>query len=68
MTTIREPEWLTVEQFRIRHHLGRNLVYDMVRQMRLRSVKLGGKILIASDALEILAESQAANLEQQYGN
>ena len=58
-----EQEWLSVEQFRRRHKLGKNLVYDAVRQGRLRSVKLGGKILIATDALEMLAESQAAELK-----
>lgn len=53
-----EQEWLSVEQFRLRHSLGKNLVYDAVRQGRLKSARLGGKILIAANALALLAESQ----------
>ena len=63
--TATEQEWLSVEQFRRRHNLGKNLVYDGVRLGRLKSVKLGGKILIAANALALLAESQTATEPDQ---
>ena len=56
MSAIAEREWLTVEEFRRRHNLGRNLVYEAVRERRIRSLRLKGKILIASDALDDLAD------------
>tara|TARA_R100001086_G_scaffold238472_1_gene163262 strand:- start:637 stop:843 length:207 start_codon:yes stop_codon:yes gene_type:complete len=52
-------EWLTVGQFCKRHNLGRNLVYDAVREKCIRSVKIGGKILIHANALDELADVQA---------
>lgn len=51
-------EWLTVAEFRKRHGLGRTLVYEERRKGKLKSIKLGGKILIRSDSLDILAEEQ----------
>ena len=45
-------EWLTVKQFQERNrNLGRNLIYDAVKQNQLPSIRIGGKILIPSDAL-----------------
>ena len=61
MVTTSEREWLTVEEFRRRHNLGKNLVYDAVRDGRLVSARLGGKILIASDALDQLASRTPTN-------
>ena len=60
-TTIRE--WLTVREFMARHKLGKNLVYESVRDSRIPSIKVGGKILIPSDALDRLLEDkdQSAN-------
>ncbi len=49
-------EWLTVKQFQERNrNLGRNLIYDAVKQNQLPSIRIGGKILIPSDALDQLA-------------
>ncbi len=61
MSTI-EKEWLTVEQFRRRHNLGKNLVYEAVRDNRLPGLKLGGKILIPSDALDQLIQKRSETL------
>ena len=59
MTMETEREWLTVAQFRERNpQLGKNLIYDAVRDGRLPSIKLGGKILIPSDALDQLLEAR----------
>ena len=52
-------EWLTVREFMIRHNLGKNLVYDSVRESRIASIKVGGKILIPSDALDQLLGAKA---------
>ena len=55
MTIKNEREWLTVAQFKERNpQLGRNLIYESVRAGRLPSIKVGGKILIPSDALDQL--------------
>lgn len=49
-------EWLSVPEWRKRHpQIGKNKVYDSIRDGTLKSLKLGGKILIASDALDILS-------------
>ena len=59
MTMETDREWLTVAKFRERNpHLGKNLIYDAVREGRLPSIKLGGKILIPSDALDRLLEAK----------
>ena len=59
MDTTEERSWLTVKEFMEQHRLGKNLVYDAVREGRLRSCRVMGKILIASDALDLLSEADA---------
>ena len=55
-----EREYLTVKQFRERHpNLGTNLLYDQIRAGEIPSIRLGGKILIPSDAFDRLVEKQA---------
>jgi excisionase family DNA binding protein len=51
-------EWMTVKQFLSRHkgQVGRNTLYDRVRDRTLPSVRLGKRILIPSDALDSLLE------------
>ena len=50
-------EWLTVSEFRARHRsLGKNLIYEAVRKGQIASIRVGGKILIPSDALDRLLE------------
>ena len=57
-TTETERQWLTAEQFRKRNpRLGKNLIYNAVRDGQLPSIRLGGKILIPSDALDKLLEA-----------
>ena len=53
-----EREWLTVLEFRERHRLSKNLVYEQIREGKIQSTKVGGKILVASDALDQLAAQQ----------
>ena len=49
----REREWLSVAEFRKRHPaLGKNLIYDAVREGRIPAIRIRGKILIPSDALD----------------
>ena len=48
-----ERAWLTVAEFRNRHPaLGKNLVYESVREGRIPAIRIRGKILIPSDALD----------------
>ena len=51
-------EWLTVPEWR-RHHpyLGKNKVYKAIGDGTLKSIRIGGKILVASDALDVLARA-----------
>jgi hypothetical protein len=60
---IKEREWLTIREFseRNRGKLGRNLIYKQVKKGRLLSVRVGNKIMIASDALDRLLESESKN-------
>ena len=52
-------EWLTVKEFHQEHpYLKLNFLYELAATKRLCSFKVGGKVLIASDALEQLAEDQ----------
>ena len=62
MPTTTETEWLSVEAFCKRFKLGKNLVYDAVRENRLPSAKVGAKILIPADALNRLVEKRSAEL------
>ena len=59
MTIENQPrEWLRVPAFR-RHHPefgSSNFIYRMAHEGKLLSIKVGGRVLIASDALDILAE------------
>ena len=51
-------EWLTVPEWR-RHHpyLGKNKVYKAIGDGTLKSIRIGRKILVASDALNELARA-----------
>ena len=54
-------KWVPVPEWVRKHpEAGQaNHVYEMCRKGVLRSVRVGGKILIAEDALEQLADEQA---------
>ena len=58
MTTTRHREWLPVREWKKRHpYFGAvNFIYEKSRDGTLLSIKVGGRVLIASDALDILAE------------
>ena len=48
--------WETVRQFQQRNpNLSVNFIYSLCAQGELRSIKVRGKVLVASDALERLA-------------
>ena len=54
-------EWLSVPEWRRRHpYLGKNKVYKAVGDGTLKSIRIGGKILVASDALDQLATGSSA--------
>ena len=55
--TTENREWLPVKEWLSRNpHFGRlNFVYEKVADQTLKSIKVGAKILIASDALELIA-------------
>jgi hypothetical protein len=53
-------EWLTVRTFHQRYpEAGAlNFIYEKARSGELLSIRLGARILIASDALDLLLESK----------
>ena len=55
--TTENREWLPVKEWLSRNpHFGRlNFVYEKVADQTLKSIKVGTKILIASDALDLIA-------------
>ena len=66
-TAVGSREWLSVGEFvqRNPHVGGRNFVYEQCRQGKLTSVKIGGKVLVASDALDQLAERRSSRAEDE---
>ena len=55
-----DQRYQTVPEFLKAHpYLGKNLVYEQIREGKIPSIKVGGKILVPSDALDQLAEEQA---------
>ena len=59
MTTTVERKWLTVKEFAERSGLSRNFCYEMAKAGKLTSCKVGGKVLILANALDILAEARS---------
>ena len=47
-------EWLTVREFCQRFRLSSTLIYQQVNVGSIPSIRVGGKILIRSDALDTL--------------
>ena len=59
MENTAQIRWLTVSEFRGRFpQMGRSLIYEAVRRGELSSIRIGGKILIPSNALDRLFEQQ----------
>jgi hypothetical protein len=58
-------EWLRVRVFHQRHpEVGSlNFVYQMARAGELLSIRLSSRILIASDALDLLAKGEMERVE-----
>lgn len=58
-TEISGRRWLSVGQW-LKENPGfsKNFVYESARDGRLISIKVGGKVLVASDALDTLFKNQ----------
>ena len=55
-----DRKYLTPREFHEKHrNLGINLIYQWAREDVLPSIRVGGKILIPSDALDQLADSRS---------
>ena len=56
---IPQREWLPVPEWRKRYpYMGKNKVYSAIRDGTLKSIRIGSKILVASDALDELANDK----------
>ena len=59
MTKMTDRKWYTVSEFReLFPQISRTLLYQTVRSGQIPSIKIGGKILIPSNALDRLFEQQ----------
>jgi len=54
----RERQWLPVKEFKKTKapYVGINAIYHACESGELASIRLGGRILIASDALDLLSQ------------
>tara|TARA_Y100000310_G_scaffold236412_1_gene239580 strand:+ start:536 stop:733 length:198 start_codon:yes stop_codon:yes gene_type:complete len=58
-------EWLTVAEFlRAFPQMSRTLTYGSIQKGRIPSIKIGGKILVPSDALDMLLEAKTAEVKE----
>ncbi len=55
--------WPSVNEFCKEKDLGRNTVYEAIRRNEIPHVKVGRRILIAPNALEIMLAAQAVSGE-----
>lgn len=58
-----DREWISPTEFMKRHGLGKNLVYDKINDGTLAHVRVGKRILVASDALDRLYDESARGRE-----
>ena len=61
--TLKVEQWITVPQFlnANRGKVNRNLVYQMISNVEIPSIRLGTKkLLIPSNAFDLIAEAQAS--------
>jgi hypothetical protein len=57
MTT--EPQWISVKEFQARNPgLGLNLIYRSCKNGDLPSIRIGSKVMIRSDALDLMLSSK----------
>ena len=57
-------EWLTVDEWRRRNLVGRDVTYRLVQRGELMHVRVGKRVLIASDALDQLATRQKGTVRR----
>ena len=58
-----DKDWLTVREFCDRFRLSSTLVYQEVNSGSIPSIRVGGKILIRSNALDALLEASGGAKE-----
>lgn len=59
MTT--EPKWLRTHEFlKENPQVGRNTLFTLARRGDLITVRVGRRLLVRSDALDVLAQTQQA--------
>ena len=59
-----DKDWLTVREFCERFRLSSTLVYQEVNVGSIPSIRVGGKILIRSDALDTLLGASGEAMEE----
>ncbi len=56
MSPSSSPRFLTIEQFRREYPVGRTLLYDLIREGKVREHKAGGRTLIPRSELDRLEQ------------
>jgi excisionase family DNA binding protein len=54
MTQVHEKRALSIRETVARYSIGRSTIYELIKQGKLRSVKIAGKRLVPVDAIEAL--------------
>lgn len=59
-----KTEWISVKEFKKRNPeaISQNTIYEQAAMGNLKSIRIGGKILVASDALDMLYEERSEQL------
>lgn len=65
--TTSQPDVLTVEEARKRLRLGRNAIYDAIRNREVPSVRIGKRILVPRLAFEALLRGEVAQPKPAAG-
>ena len=58
-----DSEWEPVKKFAERYGFSSNFVYGLVQKKKIRSLKVGGRVLVAANALDLLADGETADTE-----
>ena len=63
MTVQQDSRWEPVKKFAERYGFSPNFVYGLVQKKKIRSIKVGGRVLVAANVLDLLADGETAATE-----
>lgn len=68
MSQIDEHKYLTTSEFLVQHQgrIGRNALYDYLRDGTIPCLRIGRKILIPADALDLILQKQMLEVRMRF--